>query len=327
MTDSKPTDDGEELLWELGAAEGERRVLPAPWDAVVEGRATPAQIAALEAEAAAGDEEVARRLALYRPLDGEAEDALVRALLAGQAAEVGPVLARGAAESAKASDEASAKTATAAGGDTEAPAPTGGGEAAPAPAGGEAAAAADDAATPDAGTDGAAESEEAEAKVLAMPPRRGVRWLAPLLAVAAVVAALILWPGASAPPDYAIEDLSGDQAVRAGDEVSPARLTPDGWLRLVLRPAKAASAPVDARLYVVEGAGALRVVEGADVRVADTGAIRIEGPASVLLPERTGEVTLGVLVAPAGGLAAAERADALPAGHRLIRHRVVIHPR
>jgi hypothetical protein len=138
------------------------------------------------------------------------------------------------------------------------------------------------------------------ARVTALRRRAGV--LVAGLALAAGVAFAVSRPGgtAGALPPYALEVTGGEQAVRAAGTVSaPAgvvRLGPASRLSIRLRPDRPVSVPVDAKAFLVRGG--VEQPWAAPIQVAPSGALQIEGPAS-LVPGGNGAVDVVVGVGPA----------------------------
>ena len=142
------------------------------------------------------------------------------------------------------------------------------------------------------------------AKVVSLDARRSRPSRMPMvlgaLALAAAAAFIFVPRGDPESPAFPAYSLIVEGAVGERSDNAPLALSPGGRLAVTLRPASAASLPVTARAYVVQGQSAL-VVEG-KVDVSDDGAARFEGrlPQALSL----GNATLVVIVGGPGAVAA-----------------------
>ncbi len=158
--------------------------------------------------------------------------------------------------------------------------------------------------------------------------RKAVYVIAPL-ALAAGLAFIVLRPGGSSPalPSYRLVDTSGDRATRS--EEAARVVTPDARLRWILRPANPVQPIVDARAFVVDGDR--RIPLELDFEGAPGGALRADAPVGEALPDRTGPVSLLIVIGPDATLERLDP-DALdpsdpPVDVRVVKHRLDIQPR
>lgn len=178
-------------------------------------------------------------------------------------------------------------------------------------------------------TDGADEVAGPLARVIRPARwRRAVYVIAPL-ALAAGLAFIVLRPGGSSPalPSYRLVDTSGDRATRS--EEAARVVTPDARLRWILRPANPVQPIVDARAFVVDGDR--RIPLKLEFEGAPGGALRADAPVGEALPDRTGPVSLLIVIGPDATLDrldpnALDLAD-LPIDVRVVKHRLDIQPR
>lgn len=145
----------------------------------------------------------------------------------------------------------------------------------------------------------ATDEAPADGPMAQVVPLRRARWvIAPVLAVAAVMILLIFLRPPS-PLPYQLEVTGGDRVVRsAGPAAADIReLRPESVLEIVLRPSGAIDGPVALHAFVRKDA----VVERWPVRseISSTGAVRVRGRVSELLPGRIGDLELMLVVTAA----------------------------
>jgi hypothetical protein len=138
----------------------------------------------------------------------------------------------------------------------------------------------------------------ARGRVVSLEARRAFTVAAALLTFAAAFGTFVARPRArgDALPSYALEVEGGDVASRgsAGPAATSRVVTPASSIEIVLRPAARVSGDVDV-VGAIEVAGGVRAWSP-PWTVASSGAVRIAGAASTLIPGVDGDVTLVVAV-------------------------------
>ncbi len=162
---------------------------------------------------------------------------------------------------------------------------------------------------------------------MVMPVRRRVgRWLAGLAVPIAVAAAVVVWvraPGVDL-PSY-VATVTGGVSERRGSpsEGAPLIVEQGTAVQIILRPAVATSAPVDARAFWVRQER-VQVWGGAEVERSASGAFLFRGLAE--RPFGPGPGALVMVVAPAGelrGVIEAARLQHPPSRWRVVRRPLV----
>lgn len=274
------------------------------WEGLALGTATPEQAEAMRVSARE-DDEAARRLAAYRPIDGDAR----ARLLAGVRAELGTSKHRGLRlVPDPAEDEAAADS-----GD------------------------ADDEVEPSRGDGSVATPSEAGAPVVAFPKaRRGgrpSRWLSnSIAAVAAALLCVVLWPKPPAAlPVYELSAESTTRKMRSHGAVDPGALAgevlalADGdTFEIILRPQRVVAGAVDVVVYARRASGWEKAEMRADV--SENGAVRLQGLFDADLRGGSDSLDLWVVVAARGAIptaAAVHRSGAPTADDESSRWRVL----
>lgn len=138
----------------------------------------------------------------------------------------------------------------------------------------------------------------------AMPGRRGLSvkaapFLAGVLAAAAVLAVVLLRPGAvDSPPAFEVVDLRGATRQERGTGPEGATFLPDSVLRLDVGPAVPLDHAPAARVFASRGGGPMRAVPPERLRAGDDGAWRLEADAASLFGREPGAWTLEWAFAP-----------------------------
>lgn len=161
-------------------------------------------------------------------------------------------------------------------------------------------------------------------------PVRLSRGIAPMVAIVALAAAVLLFvrarggPSADV-PEY-VSTLSGAEQDLRGAPDGARRFRKEGTFTLTLQPSRSAG-PIDVRFARIT-AGRAVPIEVAH-RVSPAGALSVEAPVREVLGADPGPVTIAIVVAPAGRMPAdwidAARADGVSRpGVRIVREPVVL---